>query len=312
MKKHITGIATMLALGAALISGISFFVNKFAVGIIKDPILFTTLKNSLVAVFLIGVVLVFGRWKEIRSLSKHQWIKLVAVGVIGGALPFALFFTGLAQTSAVSGAFIHKTLFLWVAFLAIPFLKEKMVWQQWVGIAAVFIGNLFIGGFTGFKFNIGEGMILAATILWAIENIIAKKALSDISSVTVSAARMSIGSLLLIGYVALTGDFASVFALTSSEWGWTILTAAILAGYVLVWYSALSRAPATFVATLLVPATLVTNVLSALFITHALTGKDLASAFMYTLGVFLVIFFARRTAKKAGSVENKETFSTNL
>ncbi len=290
------GTAAILALAAAFISGVSIFVNKFAISVMKDPILFATLKNSLVAVFIIGVVLVFRRWNEIRSLTKRQWFKLFAIGIVGGALPFALFFTGLAQTSAVNGALIHKTLFLWVAFLAIPFLKEKMVWQQWVGIVAVFIGNLFIGGFTGFKFNMGEAMIFAATILWAVENIIAKKALIDISSVTVSAARMVIGSILLIGYIALFGSFAPVFTLTSSQWGWIVLTGVFLAGYVMAWYAALSRAPATFVATLLVPATLITNILSATFITHILVSRDLASAFLYGVGIFILILFTNKTA----------------
>lgn len=294
MKNNTTGLATILALATAFISGVSLFVNKFAVSAIKDPILFATLKNSLVAVFIIGIMLVFKRWNEIRLLTRSQWLKLFAVGAIGGALPFALFFWGLAQTSAVNGAFIHKTLFLWVAFLAIPFLKERMVWQQWAGIILVFVGNLFIGGFTEFKFNAGEAAILAATILWAIENIVAKKALVDISSMTVGAARMVIGSVLLIGYVAIFGNFAPVFALTPTQGGWIILTGVFLTGYVLTWYAALKRAPATFVATLLVPATLITNILSALFITHTLTGRDLTSAVMYGTGIFLIVFFANR------------------
>lgn len=294
VKKDTIGVATMLALTAAFISGVSFFVNKFAVNAMKDPILFATLKNSLVAVFIIGIALAFRRLNEIRLLTKKQWLKLFMIGVIGGSLPFVLFFWGFAQTSAISGALIHKTLFLWVALLAIPFLKERMVWQQWVGIALMFLGNLFIGGFTGFNFNVGEMMILVATILWAIENIIAKKALSDISSIIVGAARMVIGSALLIGYIAIFGNFALIFSITPTQWGWTILTGIFLTGYVLTWYAALKRAPATFVATLLVPATLVTNVLSALFITHTLTGQDLMSAVMYGVGVFFVVFFAKQ------------------
>ncbi len=296
MKKNIINTATMLALATAFISGVSVFINKFAVTSINDPVLFVMLKNSLVAIFLFSIVLLLGKLKEIRLLSRQQWFRLLGIGIIGGALPFILFFTGLAQTSAVNGALIHKTLFLWIAIFAIPFLKEKMVWQQWVGIAIVFIGNLFIGGFTGFKFNIGEIMILAATILWAIENIIAKKALADISSVTVGAARMIIGSILLIGYISIFGNFNLIFSLTSVQWGWTLLTVVFLAGYVLTWYSALKRAPATYVATLLVPATLITNLLSAVFITHTITSQNIASALFYSVGIFILIFFARKTA----------------
>jgi len=221
-------------------------------------------------------------------------------------LPFALFFTGLAQTSAINGALIHKTLFLWVAFLAIPLLKEKMIWQQWIGIAVMFIGNLFVGGFTGFEFNTGEIMILAATILWAIENIIAKKALTDISSAVVGAARMTIGSILLIGYTAVSGNFfAPIFTLTAAQWGWTVLTGVFLTGYVLTWYAALKRAPATYVATLLVPATLVTNLLSAVFVTHTLNGKTLTSGLFYVFGIFTLVYFTFKSTSEIKSFDNK-------
>jgi len=310
MENSKINIATKFALATAVISGMANFVNKFAVTALKDPILFTTLKNSLVAVFLIGVFLVAGRSKEIRSLTKKQWLRLFAVGVIGGALPFGLFFTGLMQTSAMSAALIHKTLFLWVALFAIPFLKERMVWQQWVGIIIVFAANFFIGGFNGFSFNVGELMILAATVLWAVENIIAKKALADISSVTVGAARMVIGSALLIGYVAVFGrGFAPIFTLTSAQWGWTIVTGILLAGYVITWYAALKRAPATYVATILVLATVVTNVLSAIFVTHAITGLILANALVSVAGVLLMILFARKTAEAVKTANANEKLS---
>ncbi len=291
--------ATILALTTALISGTANFVNKFAVSSFSNPVLFTTIKNSLVAVFILGIFIAFKRWSEIKSLTAKQWRQLVLVGIIGGALPFALFFTGLAQTSAINGALIHKTLFLFVALLAIPFLKERMTWPQWIGIGIIFAANLFVGGFTGFKFNAGELMILAATILWAVENIIAKKILTNISSLTVAGARMIFGSVLLIGYIILTNGFGEMAKLSGTKWVWVILTASLLVGYVLTWYTALKHAPATYVATLLVPATLVTNVLSALFITHAFSVSDLIMAIFYVGGLTLIIWFAKQSKIKS-------------
>jgi drug/metabolite transporter (DMT)-like permease len=165
---------------------------------------------------------------------------------------------------------------------------------QWLGVVAIFVGNLAIGGFTGFKWNIGEIMILAATILWAIENIIAKKALADISAQTVAAFRMIVGSLILGAYVGISGSFVLVASLSAVQWGWTLATATLLAGYVLTWYSALKQAPATYVATLLVPATLVTNALSAVFITHALSPRDISMFCFYAAGTMLVVMFGKK------------------
>lgn len=294
MNRNPLRIATALALATAIISGTNNFLTKIAVSVIKDPILFTTFKNAVVAVFLIGIILAFRKWSEIAGLSKNQILKLIAIGVIGGSIPFALFFTGLAKTTALNAGLIHKTLFLWVAFLAIPFLKERMSVLQWLGIAAIFAANLIIGGFTGFKYNMGELMILGATILWAVENVIAKVALRDISSLAVASARMVLGSFLLMLILAWRGsDIAAISGLNIQQWGWTMLTSVLLLGYVLTWYAALKYAPATYVATLLVSATLVTNVLSAIFITRAFGWAQILSAFLFAAGTALVIVFAK-------------------
>jgi len=295
--------ATLLALATAVISGTNNFLTKIAVTALKDPVLYTTLKNTIVALLLIGIVVLARRAGEVRGLSGAQWMRLLAIGAIGGSIPFALYFTGLAQTTAINAGLIHKTLFVWVMILAIPFLKERVSAWQFVGIAMIFSANFLIGGFKGFPFNAGELMILGATILWAVENIIAKKALKDISSTTVAASRMIFGSLILLAFISWRGGGDAVFSLSSTQWMWTLLTSALLTGYVLTWYTALKYAPATYVATLLVPATLVTNILSALFITHAFSLTDFASTALYIVGASFVILFAKRTAEKSSTLQ---------
>ncbi len=291
--------ATILALATAGVSGLNNFFTKIAVTVIKDPIVYTTLKNALVALCIVGIIVIMKKWNEIASLTKRQFLKLFAIGIVGGSLPFALYFVGLTQTSAINAGLIHKTLFLWVALLAIPILKERITPLQWIGIGMIFAANLVVGGFNSFKYNTGELMILAATILWAIEAVIAKIALRDISSIVVAAARMTLGSAILGGIIAWRGGGVSVYNLTSEQWGWTVLTSALLLSYVLTWYTALKYAPATYVATLLVPATLITNVLSALFITHAFPAQQFISAILFIGGVLLVIYFAKKTAQNA-------------
>lgn len=286
--------ATFLALGTALISGFSNYIGKIGVTAVKDPLLFTTLKNAVVAVLLIGIFIAMRRWREIRTLKGKHWLKLIAVGVIGGSVPFALFFIGLSRTSALNASLIHKTLFIWVLLLALPILKERVAAWQWVGIGLIAAANFLVGGFTGFKFNQGELMVLGATLLWAVENVIAKAVLKDVSSTTVAAARMVFGSALLIAFAAFQDKGVALSTLSVVQWKWTLISSALLLGYVLTWYAALKRAPATYVATLLVPATLVTNVLSALFITHAFPRVQFLNALLVTAGIALVIGFVKR------------------
>ena len=297
MNNDTLRFATILALGAALFSGVNNFLTKIAVTVSSDPIFYTTLKNALVALFLVGLFIALRKAGELRSLTRKQWGMLAAVGVIGGSIPFALFFTGLSMTSAINAGLIHKTLFLWVLIFAYPFLKERLSRGQLVGIFLIFLGNLFVGGFTGFKFNVGELMILGATLFWAAENIIAKKVLIDVSSMTVVAARMVLGSLLLAAFLGVSGRMMPLADLSMLQWGWTLLTSLLLLGFVLTWYTALKHAHATYVAALLVPATIVTNVLSAIFVTHMLTVPQVISAVLGIVGAGLLIYFGMRVAK---------------
>lgn len=286
----------MLALGAAVFSGTNNFLTKIAVTVSKDPIFYTMLKNAIVAVFLVGLFIGFQKMKELRGLSKKQYGMLAAIGIIGGSIPFALFFTGLSMTSALNAGLIHKTLFLWVILFAYPFLKERLSTGQLVGVCAIFVSNLFVGGFSGFQFNTGEFYILLATVLWAIENIIAKKVLADVSSMTVAGVRMTLGSVILVGFLYFSDRLVSVSTLSLVQWGWTLGTSALLLGYVLAWYTALKHGPATYVAALLVPATIITNVLSAIFVTHTWTIMQGFSALFAALGAGLLIYYGMKAS----------------
>jgi drug/metabolite transporter (DMT)-like permease len=259
-----------------------------------NAIAFTTMKNALVALALLGLIIVSGQIKEIRALDRRGRLRLLAVGLIGGAVPFALFFTGLTMVSAVNASLIHKTMFVWIAILAVPFLKEKLSAWQWLGAAAIFGANLLVGGFKGFEFSIGEGMIFAATMLWAVENIVAKRALANVSATTLAAARLTVGSAILIPFLAWQGGMATVVAWGATQWGWVALTAGLLLGFVISWFAALKRAPATYVAALLIPATLVTNVLSAVFVTHQLDGFQILSTALFLAGSALLIMAGRK------------------
>ncbi len=169
MKKGI-----QFALITSFISGFSIFYSKLAVAKM-DPLFFTTLKNAVVAVFLSVLILTPKIMSELTKLNRSNWKRLIAIGLIGGGIPFALFFIGLTKTPAINANLIHKTLFIWVALLAIPLLKEKLKPIQIVGYVLVLAANLFVGGFKRFTFGIGELMILGATVLWAVENLLAKK-----------------------------------------------------------------------------------------------------------------------------------------
>ena len=138
-------IAIGLALLTAVFSGVNNFITKIAVTAVKDPVVFTTLKNAIVAAFIIGIIIVWKKRSELASLSPKQKKLLILIGIIGGSMPFILYFTGLKLTSALNASLIHKTLFVWVAIMAVPILKEKIGWLQFAAMGLLF-GGIITGG----------------------------------------------------------------------------------------------------------------------------------------------------------------------
>jgi drug/metabolite transporter (DMT)-like permease len=291
------------ALIAAVISGFSVFINKIAVSTIKPPIVFTAEKNALVGLLIIGVIFATFKWKKIKHLTRKETIYLLLIAVIGGAIPFYLFFTGLSQISAINGQLINKTLVFWTAVLAILFLKERMNKTQIIAVLLLFISNFFIGGFMGFKYSTGELLVLLATMLWAVESILAKKILPNVDPDIVTAARMGIGSAILLVMAAIIAPTAlkgSIQHMTQVQMFWMVISVSLLFGYVTCWYRALKYAPVIMVASILVAATLITNILSAIFITHAWTLMMGIQSVMIALGVGL-FWYAEKTKTKISS-----------
>ncbi|MBU1149170.1 DMT family transporter, partial [Patescibacteria group bacterium] len=81
----------LLIFSTAVISGVSIFINKFGVKM-NSPFLFAGLKNLIVGIFFIALTLGVSRFKEFRQLNRNNWLSLLAIGLIGGAIPFLLFF----------------------------------------------------------------------------------------------------------------------------------------------------------------------------------------------------------------------------
>jgi len=254
----------LLALATALISGVSIFVNALAVKELPDPAVYTTLKNGAAALVLLGLAVATIRPASVRAMPARSWGWLAVIGVLGGSVPFLLFFTGLAQASAPSAAFIHKTLFVWVALLAVPFLGERLGLAQIGALAVLLLAQLLIVPPAGVTWGTGETLIAAATLLWAVETIAARRLLGSVPSGVVGVGRLGIGLVVLVGYVLITGKVGTVAALSVEQWGWVLVTGALLSGYVGTWFAALQRAPASLVTAILVLGAPVTAALQAL------------------------------------------------
>ncbi len=260
------GIA--LAFVTAAISGVSVFVNGYGTRHFEDATVYTTSKNLVAAVLVVGLALGVARLRpssneRVPFTTRDRW-GLLAIGIIGGALPFVLFFEGLKHAGSTDAAFLQKTLVAWVALLAVPLLHERLNAWHVAAIGLLVAGQAELGGgWPSLRVDAASVLILSATLCWAVEVVIAKRLLPRRSALTVGAARMGIGVVALVTWVAATGRLHVLTGLGAGAWGWALLTGVLLCSYVVCWFSALARAQAVDVTAVLVGGAIITAVLNA-------------------------------------------------
>jgi drug/metabolite transporter (DMT)-like permease len=300
-RRTSTRLGLGLAAVTAVVSGISVFLNATAVRSVGDPVLFTTLKNGVAAIILVALaaVAVPRAHGAVTRLDRRSILGLLALGVIGGSVPFVLFFTGLASASAPAAAVIHKTLFAWVALLAVLFLRERLGGLQIAALGVLVVSQFLLQPPDGVRWTSGETMIAIATGLWAIEVIVAKRLLRRVPAPIAAAARMTIGLALLVGWLVVTDRIAGLAALGPEQWGWVLGTGALLSIYVATWYLALRHAPASAVAAVLTLGAPITASLQ-LVATGQVPGAGPALGYAGTLAAGMVVaWLATRPAAVA-------------
>lgn len=275
-----------LVFTTAIISGFAIFINKFGVSVV-NPYIYTFLRVLTVAIFLTSSLFFFKDWRVLKNLTKKQWSLLITIGLVGGSIPFLLFFKGLSLTLAAKGSFIHKTMFIYVAILASLFLKEKIDRKFLLGGLVLLIGNLILLKKLSFKVNKGDLFIFLATLLWAIENTISKYALRDLEGKTVAWGRMFFGSIFIFLFLLPTNQLHLILTFNSKQIFWILITAIILLGYVLTWYTGLKYIPvskATLILLLGSPITTFLNLISG----GKVSQVEIISAILVILGIILV------------------------
>jgi drug/metabolite transporter (DMT)-like permease len=299
MNQRAVGVA--LAFVTACISGVSIWLNSRAVTHFADttPTVYTTAKNAVAGVLLLAILLalVSRRQVSLAPVTRGRWPALLAVAVIGGSIPFVLFFEGLQRSHATQAAFIQKTLVIWVALLAVPLLKERFGWPHALAIGLLLGGQAWLAGSLGtVAFGKGEAMILGATLLWSVEIVFVKYLLRSIPPSVVAAARMAGGAVLLVCWLAVAGTLDDLAGLSASQWRWALLTGLLLTAYVATWYAALARAQAIDVTAVLVFGAFVTAILSGV-IDGAAIG--VGGAVLVALGSGVIAWAALRPPRQA-------------
>lgn len=297
MRHKINGLHWALA--TALISGFSIFLNSFAVKFSQGPEVFATSKNVLVAIFLISILIGTKNFTKLKNLKRGDWLYLILIGLVGGSIPFLLFFKGLALTGADTASFIHKTLFIGVAIGAIIFLKEKITFWSAAGLILLVGGNLILFKTPSSFWGDGQRLIWLAVGFWTLENLILKKFFltrTQIPSIVTGWGRMFFGAIFMLIYLGFTGKLNGLGQFSATQLWWILATSVLLLGYVATWYEAVKRAPVHIVTSILVLGSPITTLLTAIFIKHQwLTWRQTEAIIIFVLAAVCLISSRRLT-----------------
>ena len=278
----------ILVLATAIISGFSIFLNSFVVKGF-NPFVFTTLKNAFVAVFLISAILLLGEWKNLAKLTNQQWAKLAAVGLIGGSIPFLMFFYALKiASSATTAGFLQKTIFIWATIFAVVFLREKINKMFIAGAILLLLGNFLL--FSNLSvFGLPEMLVLAAAVMWGAEIVLAKHLLSDLYGRIVAFGRMFFGAGFMLLFLAGTGQMQEIGALGTEHWMWVGITGILLFLYVFTFYTGLKYTTVSKATAVLLLGQPITGILSMVFSGKAIGFNEAIGFMLMVAGVVLII-----------------------
>ena len=143
------------------------------------------------------------------TFCRRDVATLGLVALCGSIIAPLLFLNGLNQTTAINASLLQNAESLFTVLVAFVFLKESCSKKEWVGIALLGLGAIFLatnGQFTGLSLQqtlLGNLLILGACLFWGVDNNLSKFLCFKEDLLSVTALKCLIGgcSLLALAYV---------------------------------------------------------------------------------------------------------------
>lgn len=215
-------------LANAVIWGASFIFIKIAVGVLH-PTWVAAGRLSVGAVTLLSILLVT-RTALPRDLK--LWGHMVLPGILGTAIPFALFAYGEERISSIVAGIWNATAALWVLpFAVLAFRTERFTARSVIGLSLGFSGVLIVLGFWQAQRAglIGHLMCAAAALCYGIAIPYIKRFVAGRSA----ASGVAIASVQVI--IAAVSSTVAAFILSGpppapTTWGWSVIGSILALG----------------------------------------------------------------------------------
>jgi drug/metabolite transporter (DMT)-like permease len=215
------GLTDVLLFAMAVIWGVNFVVVKYATHIF-NPVAFTGLRVGTAATFLVAFAYARGGF----TLSRHDVMRLLFLGVIGNGLYQLFFVHGVARTRAGNASLIVGAAPAFIALVARARGLERVKRMTLAGIALSVIGvGLVIAGSAtssnGEATLLGSVLVFLGVLCWTAYTIMLQPYTKRVDVVQLAAVTMVGGAVPLL--------IASMPALFATDWssvgagGWLAL-----------------------------------------------------------------------------------------
>ncbi len=176
--------------------GVNFVVIKTALPDIP-PLAFNALRFPLASLGMLALLASTGRlqWPDREDVAR-----LVGLGLIANVGYQVLFIVGLDRTTAGNASVLLATIPAWTTILSTWVGHERLPLRVWIGVGAALAAiPLVVSGEVGLAFGgatwVGDLLIIAAAMTWALYTVGARGMISKYGSTRVTAWTLWIGTL---------------------------------------------------------------------------------------------------------------------
>ena len=289
-EKYQKHTAVAMLIGAMSLAGSSVVAGKMLVATVP---VFLAAFGSLLVAFACMVPLMYGRFHEVRLLTRREWFYLFLQGLCGIVLFRVFTLYGLHSTGAMQAGIITGTTPAVLAVLSLLLLGERLSARATLGVILAMAGCLVInifaqGGGEGVGNSpIGSLLVGAAVVCEALFTIFRKRIAQTVSA-TVNTAVLIFCSLLLLAIPA-AWDLYHLTAAVSPAALLAILYYGVFATVIayLLWTAAVGRVNGATAgaATAAMPASSV--LLAVLLLGEQLHWHHLAGCLLIIAGIFI-------------------------
>lgn len=210
--------------------------------------------EHVLAAFILAPFMI-SRQKEIRQLTKKEWIAITLVSLFSGALGTTLYTAALGKVNYIQFSVVpllQQLQPIWAITTATIILKEKLnkhflLWAGLAIIASYFVTfkDLTVNFTTGSGTIVAAALALSAGIVWAVSTSFSKIVLKRTSFWTATFLRYSLAPVFAFMFILALGQQNTIWAVTTDQW-MKLLAITFSTGGValLIYYIGLKQTPA--------------------------------------------------------------------